>query len=585
MSPTKDYRKQKDMILALASVMVLILLVSILFDYYYEFNDDVLMKDILSGAYTGSPSSRNIQMLFPISAIISLLYRIVPGAPVYGLFLCACQYGCAWVLTYRSIRISPNIRGRIIAISSSLCFFLAVILPHIVMVQYTITVAILAATAAFVFYTIPDGLNAKDFYIQAAPAVIIVILAFWIRSEMLLLCFPFIGIVGLIRWDREHDSFQKSILIRYSMVILCILIGLGASLGIDKLATSSTEWKTFISEFNNRTQLYDYQYVPDYDENSGFYLQLGLEKADVDLLSNYNYALDRKINGEILGQVAEYAKKLRQESTLYKIKYSIKEYIYRLTHFTDGIYAVITLFLYVVWIWAVLARKESSLSHKLHILGLRICGLFIMRSIPWIYIIMGRRAPNRIVHSLYIMEIVILLACVLVEFTSKLMDKDYLQMITSVVLIGGGIISVPIMITQVKEQVRKQESINKYAYMINDYCKSNPENFYFEDVYSTIRDGETFNQKMFVNVDNTLLNYDLMGGWASNSPLYREKLSRYDISLIDEDLVTKDNIYVICDLNRDIDWIENYYESQGRKVEVSLVDEIDSVFGVYSVNE
>ena len=54
----------------------MILAVGVFFDYYFDLNDDVLMKDILSGAYTGTPAGHNIQMLYPISAMISLFYRM-----------------------------------------------------------------------------------------------------------------------------------------------------------------------------------------------------------------------------------------------------------------------------------------------------------------------------------------------------------------------------------------------------------------------------------------------------------------------------------------------------------------------------
>ena len=33
------------------------------FDFYYDLNDDVLIKDILSGVYTGTPEGRTMQLL------------------------------------------------------------------------------------------------------------------------------------------------------------------------------------------------------------------------------------------------------------------------------------------------------------------------------------------------------------------------------------------------------------------------------------------------------------------------------------------------------------------------------------------
>jgi len=582
MSHTEKTQRHWDALLALASTLILMIIVGLLFDYYYEFNDDVLMKDILCGAYTGTPASHNIQMLWPISALISLLYRIIPGLPWYGLFLCGCHYGCVGLLTYRAMRVTPSKRGRIIVMFISFYFFLGFVLPHLVMVQYTITVAILAATAAFIFYTIPDGLSRKDFFIQTLPAIILVWVAFMLRSEMLLLMFPFIAITGFIRWNREN-SLHGNIMTKYFIVIGIIIAGMGICFGADKLAYSGTDWKGFLEEFNARTTLYDYQYVPDSESNADFYESIGLEESDVDLLINYDYGIDDKINADVMNKVALYAKNLRGETLGYRIKVAIKEYLYRITHYMDGAYQVMTLLLYILFIWAIIARKESTTAHKIVILILRIGGLFVMRSISWFYIILGHRAPDRIVHSLYIIEIIILLAMLMTELTLKLREKGYIQMIATIMLIGGGFILAPITIMKLNDHIEEQDKINHYAKAIDDYCGSHTDNFYFEDVYSTIRNGETFNEKMFVDVDNSIKNYDLIGGWACNSPLYYEKLSNYGIKNVAIDILNSDNVYIICDKEYSMDWVSNYYNSRNIKVSVNQVDTISSVFGVYEI--
>ena len=45
------------------------------FDFYYDLNDDVLIKDILSGVYTGTPEGHTMQLLYPLGLLLSLLYR------------------------------------------------------------------------------------------------------------------------------------------------------------------------------------------------------------------------------------------------------------------------------------------------------------------------------------------------------------------------------------------------------------------------------------------------------------------------------------------------------------------------------
>ncbi len=73
---------------ALIFTTSLALLFSAQFDFYYDLNDDTMIKDIVSGAYTGQPSGYCIQMLYPLAWCIALCYRAIPTVPWYGLFLC-----------------------------------------------------------------------------------------------------------------------------------------------------------------------------------------------------------------------------------------------------------------------------------------------------------------------------------------------------------------------------------------------------------------------------------------------------------------------------------------------------------------
>lgn len=583
MSPTKDANGYRNHLLAIIVTILIAVSVSVLFDYYYEFNDDVLMKDILSGAYTGHPESHNIQMLWPISAFIAFLYRILPIIPWYGVFLCACQFGCVAILIYRVLCLLPTLRGKAVAASIVYLFVFALALPHLVMVQYTITVAIIAAVAAFFFYTIPMELDNRRFMGNALCALLLVWLGFMIRSEMMLLMLPFIGITGLIRWNRETHALSKQNIIRYVGTFGILLLGMGAFWSIDKLAYSSDAWKAFLAEFDSRTQLYDYQYVPTYNENRAFYESIGLSKADVELLANYDYGLDSKIDAQVIGQVADYADKLRMVTLGERIIESLKEYVYECTHFTYGIFSVLTAFLYFMLVWAILARKECTWLYKIKIIFYRVIAIFAVRTIPWLYIIIGRRKPIRITHSLFIVEDVILFGMLIVELSSKVRDGRFLQMLIAVICVGGGILIIPNTVTSLNAQIESQERINRLDRAIDAYCMERPDNFYFIDVYSTIREGETFNEKMFKKNSNTIENHDLIGGWAVNSPIYWEKLGKFGINDISQDILTRDDIYIICDGVYSMSWLTDYYMSQGDQVYAMQVDQIAGTFGVYQI--
>ena len=99
------------------------------------------------------------------------------------------------------------------------------------------------------------------------------------------------------------------------------------------------------------------------------------------------------------------------------------------------------------------------------------------------------------------------------------------------------------------------------------------------DVYSSV----SYSEKMFVNVDNSIHNYDIMGGWASKSPLYRKKLKAYQINTMEEGLLSMENVYFVRKKAEDMHWLSNYYESHGENIKITLVETIDDVFEIYRI--
>ena len=82
----KKLQGHASLIVAFIAVLTAMVVACFSGDYFFDLNDDVLMKDILSGAYTGVPEGHNIQMLYPISLFISLFYRTGVNIDWYGIF-------------------------------------------------------------------------------------------------------------------------------------------------------------------------------------------------------------------------------------------------------------------------------------------------------------------------------------------------------------------------------------------------------------------------------------------------------------------------------------------------------------------
>ena len=83
--------KVSNILVSLLVVLGIYAVGAYFFDFFYDLNDDMVIKDILSGAYTGTPDGHTNQMLYPLGLILGFFYQVLPKAPVFGIFLCTCM--------------------------------------------------------------------------------------------------------------------------------------------------------------------------------------------------------------------------------------------------------------------------------------------------------------------------------------------------------------------------------------------------------------------------------------------------------------------------------------------------------------
>lgn len=115
-------QKNRNRLIAIIVSVVNIAAMGILFDFYYDLNDDKVICEILSGRYSGMPSGHNMQMLYPLSELIALCYRVQRFIPWYGLFLLMCQFGCFYLVSVRLLSFCQTGKGKAFTLII-LCFF------------------------------------------------------------------------------------------------------------------------------------------------------------------------------------------------------------------------------------------------------------------------------------------------------------------------------------------------------------------------------------------------------------------------------------------------------------------------------
>ena len=575
------WEKYGNYIAVALTVLCNIILISHQFGFYYELNDDVLIKDIMAGVYTGTPEAHNMQTMYVLGFLISLLYRLYRSAPWYGLFLCLCQFGSLYLVGVRLLRLCTKKIWKGIWLMMLTLFMWGVILLHVAAVQYTITCGIMAATAIFLFMTTECGLAVKTFWGRNIPSVLLVLLAFQLRSEMLLLLFPIIMLAGFFRWLEEDVFLQKDHFLKYGLVFGTIILGIACSLLIDSVAYSSSGWRSFRNFFDYRTEVYDFHYDILTDGTHTKQLaDLGFSESAQTLLANYNYGLDESIDEHAMQRLADYAKEYTSRNTDIWALLSEKtgQYRYRILHLQDGSYSVLMLFGYCMVFGAGVFAATVYKGKRRFRLLIEALLLMAVRTVLWLYILLRGRDPVRITHPLYLVEFAVLMGMVFLWRQKERRKYAYYLVVGIWAIAMFGMM--PGNIQSTGKEIAQKHSANIDAQTITEYCKDHPDNYYFEDVYSTV----SFSQRMFRDVDNSITNYDIMGGWMCKSPLYLKKLEYFGLSSVADGLLNNDWVYMIME-EGSTDWLEAYYMEQGISVEINQVDFIGKYYGVYQVRE
>ena len=508
-----------NILLALCIAMITWGIVAIGFDFFYDLNDDVLIKDILSGAYTGTPSGYNNQMMYPISVLIAGLYRLIPSVPWYGIMLMGGLAASVTIIAYRLLCYTLNIWIKLVMSVFAIVFILGVYLDEITNMTYTVVSAMLV-TAACVWVLTDNNLRLRD---NIVP-IVLCIISFNIRSEMFLLMCPYMAAVAIIKFI--FDLSKKS-LRNLSIIAALILASIVITFLIDTIAYSGSEWREYRRLFDARTEVYDFTGIPEYDTNEDFYESEGITRERWQLLVNYNYALDDNISADTLEKIASYVRSGEAKDANgdpytranVGIKTAIGQYIRSLVDFTaNSMYMplrlIVTLLFIALIILSVLSRRGDTL------VGLTV--VFLCRSVPWIYFYYSGRPVERLSHPMFFIEAAILLS-MLCQTNIGRLDKGlvYLTLILILVLC---VVNLKTEWGGTARQMSEREEVNASYEKLCEHTMTT-EGYYLIDVYSTV----DFTEKVFApQADKS--NQMLAGGWMAGSPLDAKKEKDYELA-------------------------------------------------------
>lgn len=630
---TAFLKKRENWLIPAFCCLVLFLGTGMAWDYYFDLNDDVLIRDILSGVYTGEPEALTAQLLWPLSALLAGLYRVLPGVPVFGAFLWLCQAGSIFLILKRSLdAVSGSAApGKIRAagtfsVSGSLkklCLSLletlliaACLLYHLVFVQYTVTAGLLATAAIFAFLTVREreSERAVTFWLRCLPAALLFWLAFCLRSEMGLLLLPLAGVGGIWKWAARAmrgPVFTGRNAASFLGLFGLILAGVLACFGADRLVCSDPEWQEFEALFDARTQVYDFYdaSLRSFEENREFYEGLGLTETQCELLVNYNYGADDAIDAQVMEQIAAYGRKTRG-AFMHSLSEGVWLYVQRLKNnrsivpddqlpwlaLEGGFAALLLAAAFVRWRAARKQKrqerdggnerewkdrkafpKESGILWKLLLLG-------AVRSGLWMYLILRERVPERISHPFYFCELV-MLAWLFLDTVCGMRQISGQQSsgwqtsgpeglpvrVIRIAVLVLSLAAVVIWLPQEAERTDAEYARREQGNAVNLAALSRyrQENLYLADVMSTV----DFSEKLFTEKIRPG-NYDLLGGWMCKSPHSEKKLAAFGYESMGQAVLSGENVRFVGEADTDWSWLTELLAEHGGNGELVLEEEI-----------
>lgn len=522
--------------------MLYLLIIMQVIPITYAINDDVAMRDIASGSLTGTPDYHLIFIKAAFGWVLTGLYRCFEGIDWYGCVFLGMMVLCCGILLERwnSWCIQKDKKPWYI-IGWYVIGITGVLLEHMLNFQFTVTAAILAGTAIFLYGT--AGREDNNFYGRTGSVLILLWLSFCVRSDVLFMAVPFGGLLFLAK----ADSIKRKVI-----TALIAMVGLLGIMVFEKEAYGSEDWQAYLSYNDERSMVYDYYGVPAYEENREFYEKIGLKEYDVENLKRYNLCFVNDLETGKMHQIAGYAKEqyFAENSLGKRIKAGIKAALKGELDPENLLLNGLTKFVIGFNIFLSLKRKKKK--EFLTNLGFLLCEGGLIS-----YLGLQGRFPTRVGTALFLIELGSAAALLYQEeLGTESLDwrknKVRLSYITGalILLFGARLFSI-------KQKQQKMYQYNREYEILQDFYQEHEENVYFIAEWFVSGYSDIFHLQR----KNSKANGFEMGGWLALSPIYEEELRQNGIECsADEAIIENENVYVI--LVAPSSKIEAHYEEK-----------------------
>lgn len=563
-----DKEKTKKIItffLILSGCLLCCLLMDFKWGIHYAINDDVAMREIVSGIRSGVPDGHAVYIKYPLGWALMCLYKVNSVLDWYGMFMLGTVV-LSWALVlYRVFYLvkSPVLKIGLMGMVTYL------FIGHIFALQWTMCAAISGVSAVMFYLTVHSEDKHVEIF-EKTISIFLLVICYVIRDKVfwLVAACSFFSVCykEFTSLENKKEAAQKTIKI-FGFVLLMI----GAVEAIDVMAYSNAEWKSYFEFNRSRSLVYDYYGIPDYDTHRVFYESEEIPRTTYENLNNYGFIYDENVDTELLSTIADYSKTYSQTA-------SFKENIYRFlgTFFHNSEFngtKWIMCVLSILIIYAMIKKQDKQL--------IILCiGQMAVWCALVLYLVYQGRFPNRIIDTLCLIFIFIFASVCAQYFYNEIRYLRACRYLFTMLSLVVCLISFRQLVNESKMLGANNIGINQ----IKQYANEHEDNLYFLPSASFARYTDDFDLVKSEYKGKILPT----GGWGYKTPVTTQRLQSMGLETIPKDLVSSENVYFLDWSDVSVDYIVNSIENNLQcDIECKIVDVLeirDGNVNVYSMD-
>lgn len=516
--------------------------------FIYAIADDVIMRDIASGAFTGSPDGHLIFIRYVLGFCISRLYMLNRTVDWYGFFMAGSLFlGLAAVL-YRGLSKEKTFWWKAAYACLVMGIFGCSMVFHAAQFEWTISAAMLGASALYLYAT-----EGKIRLLEEILVWILLFLTFCIRTDVFFMVMPGFGIAFL--WKAVKREGGK-IHFEWRRFILpaAVFLSAGAVMLAEQKAYEGKEWEEFQRFQPARSQVYDYTGVPSYEENPEFFEALGIDAKEVRNLRHYALSLVDGLDADMMEDLSEESKRQAGESgAVETVKSGIRlaaEQIAEKEYFSVSLPA---LALTAGTILLVFKKRRQEL--------IPLTLFFCAQGLLWLVLGIMGRLPERVAFSMHLTALLgagaFFLRAWEEEERQERMAKPvrYFPAAAAVLFLGIAAVKWP----AIKEANEVKLAMDKNYQLFKAECRETPEKKYFIETYMAEPVGGA---EVTSSGDFGLSNCLTLGDWYTTSPLDRQRQEALGIRNMEETILTDPDAFLVIRDTEDTGFLGDYFEEK-----------------------